>query len=521
MVGIAGKSKACLDCKRRRVKCDLTAPACLRCAKAGIACRGYNTRTLWVNRTPAQPGTTALSVIAEAREQQLQQRQASRWLHLLRQLRSQLTPPSSSSSPSSSLPSSPGSSSAQHDTARFRAQALLLLQGIYLPQPHITEGGGNSGSDPTPFSWPVAVCGMPGASEALDHALLAFCAIQVRVSGEARVSYDDAVRLYNDALGKVIRALGRDESDDETLAAIVVLSTCELFVFSTDQSWSAHAQGISELLRHRGVPAVPTPSWRSLCLRLCVICVIQSLAQRHSLSLAPDRWRELVGPAQSPAGFPRLLEIAAEVPAIMEDVHALLSRGAASHDGRSHHYKRILVQKYHQLDAWRQRYQQMASPGQFYWPVLSRLESPADEAYPDKLFPFALKFHSIEDAITWIFCCTITLQVLEGFLRLDALPNTTTMPSPLSHGSTSGSDPVPTQADADALARRLCQSVEFCYGIENGTFGPQGTCSTQWALLNYFRRRGLRRELEWCENIKNMRGPASSCGIDLMRFGPG
>ncbi|OAQ82557.1 hypothetical protein VFPFJ_08359 [Purpureocillium lilacinum] len=186
MVGIAGKSKACLDCKRRRVK---VSPLCLRCAKAGIQCRGYEKPIIWVNRTPAQRDITALSVITHARVPR--GACASRWLDLLDQIRYQL-------------------SGAAYDTAQFRARALILLQGIYLPQPHVMEDS----VDPTPFSWPKAVCGMAASSEALDHALLAFCAIQVRLSGETGISNDETVQLYNTALGKVIRDVGRN--NDET-----------------------------------------------------------------------------------------------------------------------------------------------------------------------------------------------------------------------------------------------------------------------------------------------------------------
>ncbi|UNI25005.1 hypothetical protein JDV02_010715 [Purpureocillium takamizusanense] len=492
MVGIAGKSKACLDCKRRRVKCDFTAPLCLRCAKAGIRCRGYERPTIWVNRTPAQPDTTALAAIARVRPPR-GSCASSRWLHSLCQMRLQL-------------------SGAAYDITQVRAQALILLQDIYLPQPHVMEDSG----DPTPFSWPKAVCGMTGPSDALDHALLALCAIQVRLSGETSISYDETVRLYNHALGKVIHDLG--SNNDETLAAIVVLSTCELFVFSTDQSWRAHAQGISELLRHRGVPDVPSASWRSLCVRLCVICAI---ARRCSLSLAPQRWRELIGPAQSSASFPRLLDIVAEVPAIMEETHQLLSGGLPQGDFRAHDYSEMLLQNFHKLHDWRQCYQNKVESGSFSYPVLSRLVNPADDAYPDKLFPFSLKFRSITDAVTWVFCSTIMLQILEAVSRLDMLDAKRSHLS-LSDAAVQGSIVLASiESYADDLARKLCQSLEYCFGIENGTFGPQGTCSTQWALQDYFRHRGLRRECEWCENIKDMKGPASRCGIDLMRLGYG
>jgi hypothetical protein len=141
---------------------------------------------------------------------------------------------------------------------------------------------------------------MRNPSEALDHSLVAFCAIQTRVSGQSVISYDETVQLYNQALSKIIGILGSPSAgnSDESLAAIVILSTCEvsrrcssqlglaadmkqLFLFHASSSWDAHAQGISEILRSRVVSGTNTQSWSDLCRRLCVICVCtyQSMVQ--------------------------------------------------------------------------------------------------------------------------------------------------------------------------------------------------------------------------------------------------
>ncbi|KAF2718316.1 hypothetical protein K431DRAFT_348796 [Polychaeton citri CBS 116435] len=41
MVGVAGRSKGCYTCKKRRIKCDEDKPECARCLKAGYKCAGY------------------------------------------------------------------------------------------------------------------------------------------------------------------------------------------------------------------------------------------------------------------------------------------------------------------------------------------------------------------------------------------------------------------------------------------------------------------------------------------------
>jgi len=41
MVGVPGRSKGCLTCVKRRIKCDEARPTCKRCEKAGYVCKGY------------------------------------------------------------------------------------------------------------------------------------------------------------------------------------------------------------------------------------------------------------------------------------------------------------------------------------------------------------------------------------------------------------------------------------------------------------------------------------------------
>jgi hypothetical protein len=115
-----------------------------------------------------------------------------------------------------------------YDVPTFRSEALSIAVSIYFPQGRFTTSEEDHSS--TPSSWLKAVCRMEGPSDALDHSLVAFCAIQIRLSGEIGVSYDEAIELYNHALSRVIHVLDCPciGNNDESLAAIVILSTCEV-----------------------------------------------------------------------------------------------------------------------------------------------------------------------------------------------------------------------------------------------------------------------------------------------------
>ncbi|KAF4968458.1 hypothetical protein FSARC_4152 [Fusarium sarcochroum] len=410
MVGIAGKSKACHDCKRRRVKCDLTHPLCQRCSKAGIACRGYTKSTLWVNQTQARPKVTALSVVADARLQQRNPETSTLpcWLVLLQRMRVGLN-----------------SGDSSYDVQRFRLEALFIAESIYFPRGVTMTNV--EGSDSLPSSWLKAVCQLQRPSDALDHSLLAFCAIQVRLSSKATISHDETIQLYNHALSRIIAILDSPSAgnSDESLAAIVVLSTCE---------------------------------------------VIQAMVMKHFLTLEPDTWRQLIGSPVNSGTLSGLLDIIMDVPSAMAGARLLIARNERD-SVELIHFANLLIQKFHDLDNWRSLHHHCPDQPPLYWSIPSKASNPADDHQNDKLFPFALIFSSIQQATAWIFCSSTMLDVLNTILLLRSSSITTNIT--LSHvddvlqgtilDHSASSVLLQVQADADKLARMLCQSIEYCY----------------------------------------------------------
>lgn len=166
-----------------------------------------------------------------------------------------------------------------------------------------------------------------------------------------------------------------------------------------------------------------------------------------------------------------------------------------------------------------------------YWAMPSVVHNPADDSYPSKLFPFALRFESLETASHVVFWWAVVLQVLCSMIDLHQhFSGSSTRFS--ESGQSKCEDPTelqprlnsryPTMSsvkeEADKLARYLCQSIEYCHRIENGTIGPQMTTYAQWVAKSYFQQFHCERELAWCLNIKNMRGPGFRHGIELMGF---
>lgn len=225
-----------------------------------------------------------------------------------------------------------------------------------------------------------------------------------------------------------------------------------------------------------------------------------------------------------------LIDIACEVPVLLEQSDMLIAGSITTPvQGRVNLFQTYLavLEKFYD---YYQRYR-AEKASLIYWAVPSTVDNPADEYYESKLFPFALQFESLKIAGELIILWAILFQVLCSMIDLHqhffgtlSLPSASTQTAPeeaTGLGSFFNSR-FPTMSsvrkEVDRLSRCLCQSIEYCHKVENGTVGVQFSCYARWILKFYFQKFRCERELAWCLNIKNMRGPGFQNGIDLMGF---
>jgi hypothetical protein len=186
----------------------------LRCEKAKLPCQGYDRASVFVNRTLTAPSTSALTAISEAKQHDS---------------------PRSSFSTASALYQDferliAVRANALTTLLQFRTQAFDILKALYLPRtaPSVQNTPHHEGTNA--YSWVYATCQLSLESSVLDQSLLAFCAIQIYIVEPSSISLEAALQLYSEALSELVQSLESSESrsQDETLAAIVVLSTCEV-----------------------------------------------------------------------------------------------------------------------------------------------------------------------------------------------------------------------------------------------------------------------------------------------------
>jgi hypothetical protein len=118
-----------------------------------------------------------------------------------------------------------------HNSQAFRKYAFKVLEATYLPRNPFSSSF-NAETIEGSFSWVYRLPDLTEPSKSLDAALFAFCLVQLHITGKGNSSFYDCLDRYNTALQHLHSDLDDTESQfrEETLAAIVVLSTCEVCI---------------------------------------------------------------------------------------------------------------------------------------------------------------------------------------------------------------------------------------------------------------------------------------------------
>ncbi|KAH8168490.1 fungal zn(2)-Cys(6) binuclear cluster domain-containing protein [Sarocladium implicatum] len=476
MVGVAGRSKACHNCRKRRVACGLERPHCLRCQKAGLDCSGYiRHRALFVNRTIANPSTTAHDAIS--------------------------TRTFSTDASQDVVDDYYGMygafTSGQYIYKDFRATAFRILRQLYLPRKHVANASLAVGAS----FWVEAVCNCPQESPTLDHALLALCASQLYITRRGDMTLDQALEIYSNGLSKLAKCLQSVEPSHlpSLLASIVAFATCELFICPLNSGWRAHVQGMAELLRYRVSlhhQDGSISSWMQLCARARVMSVLTGLMTRTQSNVTAAQWRTIMPDRPQDDPFDDLLDIMSELPALLE-----------MPDSSREHVAEIL-RVIDGIYAWERDFRKRNAAATYSF-VPSRLCNSADEGHDEKLYPLVLDFPSLQIAACFIVCWAAMLQTLAKIMRLGNNVDDPHILQPVwafldQKMFRHASPKTAVIVEAKRRAGLLCQCIEYTHREELRSLGPQSMVSARCLLLRFFAEQDMSRELAWCRNIPYM-----------------
>lgn len=413
------------------------------------------------------------------------------------------------------------------DHRAFRRQAFRLLRRVYLPRPELNEGDPGRSA---PFSWVRAICELCMPNAVLDCTLLALCTALAYAEAPGNISHERAIDCYTDALGVLSNSLADNASNsaEYTLASMVNISTCEIWVCSTDDGWRAHVQGIYEVLQLRyaqAAPKIPLDIWNSLCSRLRLVSVLSTLTRYQKGILTRSQWSSLMPDSDLSDVCDALMDITCELPFMLEDLENRLSDPGQDCRAVIKQIVDVLLDTYRLQSRVRQ-----TSAEPIYSTAPAQLINPADDAYNSKLFPFAIIFRSLTHAVHCILTWSVQLQIYASLMPPSEWRTRSVREQVLWAMDRDITDMASLDGDywmlpsgsmkeaADQIGRMLCQSVEYCHRPEKGLFGPQTMLYAQFIMRSYYRQANCERELSWCLNVQNMHGIPTRCSVKTMTF---
>ncbi|OQV02258.1 Fungal Zn2-Cys6 binuclear cluster domain-containing protein [Cladophialophora immunda] len=277
MTGVAGKSKGCVTCRRRKIKCDLTSPACQNCSRFNRTCEGYGRYPVFINRTTA--GVLRRKPLEEAK---------------------------------SFLSGAPGVNKGVHQAPLVTARAYSIGSEVsvknveadryvawfwdsFVPARPLTD----SLQRPAPH-WLHGVFELKyrhlGRQPALDDALLAVALTRYGKMYNAPAVLEAGQQIYTRALSHLQQSLYDEELVmlDETLATVSVMVLYELLqqTAMTPEGWSKHVTGFATLLQHRGPLRHRALLPRKLFEHSRYMLMMHGLAQRKASVFGEQEWRE-------------------------------------------------------------------------------------------------------------------------------------------------------------------------------------------------------------------------------------
>ncbi len=287
----APRSKGCRTCVQRRVKCDQTRPACLRCQKTKRPCPGYET-TKFINETSSIEGLYNVSGSASQHRSSSPSitsdsgtRAASRTRPHERDSRVQ------SSMDAVGWPQAPFERSVLL-TLMCPSEYQAQLFSNFVESTRSTQRAQTFSSH---SAWLAELAQQPRQSKALVSAIRAIGIVHLGRQIQDDVLIQTSRRIYGGALANLNEALQDDAEgfSTDTLSATVLLSFYEIFNCTTKDSWIKHAGGAGQLIRLRGPAAHRTGIAKAVFMACRFSLIMESFSRRTPCFLAEPTWRRL------------------------------------------------------------------------------------------------------------------------------------------------------------------------------------------------------------------------------------
>ncbi|PTU25622.1 hypothetical protein P175DRAFT_0415671, partial [Aspergillus ochraceoroseus IBT 24754] len=265
------KSKGCLSCLSRKVKCDETHPQCLRCIKRGVQCPGYDRRFKFHDQT------------SRLRERHCRESASSCRNLVQREYHQRLLPRVTIDE---TIEPGLNQEALNIQTKElFHGFVMYYLPGIY-----------SSFCSRVEVNWMDFVRNnwltFPPALVWAIRALNVFHMAAQKGNSEDLLN---ARQMYGRAIRDFISLLQSQSAlTDESLATAVLLGGYEILDGSCPHSWVLHSRGIRQIMCARGPEAHKAGMGRTLMLSFRPFLVAEAFMHGEPCFLGQPEWTSMV-----------------------------------------------------------------------------------------------------------------------------------------------------------------------------------------------------------------------------------
>ncbi|KAI4955257.1 hypothetical protein J4E91_001115 [Alternaria rosae] len=245
MVNVAGRSKGCSTCRRRRIKCDETHPTCQRCEKAGLKCDG-----------PQSIVFVQGKIVTSRRSQKLKSKAAN--------------PPKTTAWKRQEVEES----TSESPEYRFDLPVLrpkLNDKEVYIcyARRHLLPNGPiDLGLQELQTSDIVMenYTAEGGSGRLFVQAALSFATLFFGAQHHQNGILTEGYAIHGVALKRLHQALSQPErrTHDDVIVSVILLAMLELFMPTGPRNWLKHMLGLEQLLTLRDPASLVHASFRTL-----------------------------------------------------------------------------------------------------------------------------------------------------------------------------------------------------------------------------------------------------------------
>ncbi|ETS03244.1 hypothetical protein M419DRAFT_75696 [Trichoderma reesei RUT C-30] len=328
MVNVAGRSRGCATCRRRRVKCDESLPDCLRCLNMGLKCPGARTDAFFVHTVVDAAAT--MGTLKPRDETSLLPTSANKCLSLRL--------PAPQPSPAGAL------------DQLFVSHFIDNFFGAFRPSLPVPGGSSRiwlhelpqflaSGS-PSPVQSSIRAASMLSYGTAVGDA---------SIKTEACMWYMRALQ----SLRLLLSRNGSLASPEVSVCAAVMLIHFETQAGTSPRAWLKHVKGAASLLEEQGPERCRTGFLHQIFSNLRLQTFVAAMADNELHAFASPEWTTIPFEIQPKLIFDRLVDILFGIQKCLSIASRLITSKSDQRDLLKHELALSIQNARLQIRQWR------------------------------------------------------------------------------------------------------------------------------------------------------------------------